>query len=113
MSKGVVEGRSTATGLQKHVADYVERNDMEVPAHIRCLDLVCEVGELTKELLERTEYGRKTFRKSRNWADEFGDVVFALFCLANSTEVDVEEALLAAVDKYSKRVKSTGSASST
>ena len=112
MSKRVVKGRSTATGLQKHVADYVERNHMEVAAHIRCLDLVCEVGELTKELLERTEYGHKTFRKSRNWAEEFGDIGIALFCLANSTEVDVEEALLAALDKYSERVKLTGSASS-
>ena len=112
MSKRVVKGRSTATGLQKHMADYVERNDMEVPAHLRCLDRVYEGGALTKELLERREYGRKTFRKSRNWADEFGDVVFALFCLANSTEVDVEEALLAAPDRYSKRVKLRGSASS-
>ena len=86
MSKRVAKRPSTAKDLQKCVADYVERNDMEVSAQTRCLDLVCEIGELTKELLKQTKYGHKSFTKSRNWADEFGDVVFALFCLANSTE---------------------------
>lgn len=112
MSKRGVKGPTTSKDLQKRVADYVERNDMAVAIQYRCLDLVCEVGELTKELLEQTNYGQKRFTKSPYWADEFGDVVFALFCLANSTGIDIEEVLLAALNKYSKRVNLTGSAGS-
>lgn len=98
--------------LQERVADFVEQNALEMPEAYRCLDLVCEVGELSKELLTRTRYGEEPFLASDGWRDEFGDVVFALFCLANSTGVDLEIVLQAAMDKYTKRLESTGSVGS-
>jgi NTP pyrophosphatase (non-canonical NTP hydrolase) len=41
-----------------------------------------------------------------------GDVVFSLICIANSTGVDLEAAVVAALKKYELRVAAAGSPSS-
>jgi len=53
-----------------------------------------EVGEVAR-LMSRI-YGDQSFKdsdKDKNLADELADVLFVLICIANQTDVDLEEAL--------------------
>ncbi len=98
--------------MQGSVAAFVEEYGLEAPVHARALDLVSEVGELAKEVLEGTDYGRAPFEASEGWTGEVGDALFALVCLANSTGVDLETALNAALEKYRERLDLGGDAGS-
>ena len=98
--------------LQGSVAAFVEEYGLEAPVHARALDLVSEVGELAKEILEGTDYGSAPFEAPEGWTGELGDSLFALVCLANSTGVDLEAALNAALEKYRERLALGGDAGS-
>ncbi len=78
---------------------------MQIPVEFRMLDLISETGELSKEILLATDYGKvaPSFRPS--FQDEMGDVFFSLIALANQTGIDLEEALNQALEKYSERLK--------
>jgi NTP pyrophosphatase (non-canonical NTP hydrolase) len=95
---------SEMSTLQRTVASFVEEAEIEAPVYARLVDLVSEVGELSKEILKITNYGRAPFRPSGGWTGEMGDVIFALVCLANSTGVDLEEALDGTLRKYRERI---------
>ncbi|MCA1847537.1 MAG: nucleotide pyrophosphohydrolase [Actinobacteria bacterium] len=94
---------SEMSTLQRTVASFVEEAGIEAPVEARLLDLVSEVGELSKEALEGTRYGRAPLRPPDGWAGELGDVFFSLICLANSSGVDLEAALDEALGKYRER----------
>ncbi len=91
---------------------FVETHHLEVAVSFRLLDLASEVGELAKEVLEATSYGRTPFEPTEGWLGELGDVLFSLTCLANSTGVDLQAALTAALEKYERRLETTGDAGS-
>ena len=98
--------------LQQRVADFVAAHDLEAPVESRLLDLVSEVGEAAKEALKGSDYGRQTFRPTTAWAEELGDVLFSLACVANSTGVDLAAALETALAKYEQRLAQQGEAGS-
>ncbi len=98
--------------LQGSVAAFVEEYGLEAPVHARALDLASEVGELAKEVLEGTDYGRAPFEAPEGWTAELGDALFALVCLADSTGVDLEAALVGALEKYRERLALGGDAGS-
>jgi NTP pyrophosphatase (non-canonical NTP hydrolase) len=91
--------------LQKHVQDFVTAHDLETDVSFRLLDWVSEVGEVAKEALLSTNYGRTAFRSTDDWAGELGDAFFSLICVANATGVDLETALLRALAKYEARLE--------
>src|SRR3712207_4177882 len=91
---------------------FPSRRSSDLPVHARALDLASEVGELAKEILEGTAYGRAPFEVPEGWTGELGDALFALVCLANSTGVDLEAALNAALEKYRERLAFGGDAGS-
>lgn len=99
---------SEMSTLQWTVASFVEEAGIEAPVEARLLDLASEVGELSKETLKATDYGRTPFRPPGGWAGELGDVLFAIICLANGTGVDLEAALDGALDKYRERLSFGG-----
>jgi NTP pyrophosphatase (non-canonical NTP hydrolase) len=55
-----------------------------------------------------TKYGQGEFQKNKSWELELGDVYFSLLCLANATEVDLEQALEKVFEKYQKRFEGKG-----
>lgn len=70
--------------------------------------LMEEVGEMAR-LLARL-YGEQSYKTPEEkeaapaqLADEMADVLFVLICLANQTGVDLSEALIANLDKKTKR----------
>jgi len=63
-----------------------------------------EVGELAR-VMART-YGDQSFKQSdlrKNMADEMADVLWVLLCLANQTDVDLEDALRKNIEKKTGR----------
>ncbi len=79
---------------QDAVLHLVETHRLEVAVPFRLLDLASEVGELAKEALVATSYGRAPFRPTEGWPGELGDALFSLICLANSTGVDLQVGLV-------------------
>lgn len=66
--------------------------------------LMEEVGELSR-LVART-YGDQSFKKSdleSTIPKEIGDILFVLICLSNQMGISLEEALLATIEKNTKR----------
>jgi len=88
---------------QKRVRQFVDAHDLEAPVPARALDLVSEVGEIAKEVLGGSDYGRVPFHPTDQWAGELGDVFFSLICVANSTGINLESALNEALNKYKRR----------
>ena len=97
-----------SSDMQRKVACFIEANGMEMSPESRLLDLVSEVGEAAKAILKETDYGRTEFQPGPEWADELGDTLFALICLANATGVDLEKALDQVLEKYRDRLNATG-----
>lgn len=98
---------------QRGVEKFVEEYSMEAPVPQRLLDLLSELGELAKEELKRSDYGRvPSGRRSEEWNAELGDVLFSLICLANSTGVDLDGALAQTLEKYQRRMAERGTAGS-
>ncbi|TYP57462.1 MazG nucleotide pyrophosphohydrolase domain-containing protein [Thermosediminibacter litoriperuensis] len=95
--------------LQEKVDAFIKGTlGAEVPAGVRLMDLVAEVGELSKEFLKATDYGERAFETTGGWESEMGDVLFSLISLANVTGVKLEECLLKALDKYQERFYERG-----
>ncbi len=97
---------------QRAVARFVRRHGLETDVAHRLLDVVSELGEVAKEVLKGSAYGSAGFTAPKAWQDELGDVVFSLMCVANTTGVDLDEALQGALAKYRRRLSQTGAASS-
>jgi NTP pyrophosphatase (non-canonical NTP hydrolase) len=92
---------------QAEVAEFVADHDIEAPPAYRLLDLVSEVGELAKDAAESTGYGADPEGIELS-EDEVGDALFALLALADSLEIDSDEALATAMAKYEDRMAKTG-----
>lgn len=63
-----------------------------------------EVGELARALMHR--YGGKTPKPGESHGDvaeEIADVMFVLVCLANSLQIDLDEAFAKMMTKYRER----------
>ncbi len=103
---------STLPYLQQTVATFVADHQLQTGVEARLLDLISEIGELAKENLKSSQYGRQPFAPTSDWAAELGDVAFSLICLANTTNVDLNDALNAALEKYRQRLSQTGDAGS-
>lgn len=96
------------TNFQNTVARFVEAHQLEIAVPARVFDLISEVGEIAKEMLKATRYGREPFQPTREWASELGDAFFSLICIANSTGINLEEALQQALQKYEQRLARKG-----
>ena len=97
---------------QQQVARFIDENSLETIISFRLLDLVSEVGELAKEVLKGSDYGKSKFEIPETWESELGDVFFSLIYIANGTGVDMAKALQSALVKYSKRLSHAGDAGS-
>jgi NTP pyrophosphatase (non-canonical NTP hydrolase) len=92
---------------QQSVAEFVATHDIEAPPAYRLLDLVSEVGELAKDAAESTGYGTDPEGIELS-EDEVGDALFALLALAESLDLEADEALATALAKYEDRMQEGG-----
>ncbi len=93
---------------QHQVAAFMRSHQLhhDPPTHV--LDLVSEVGELAKELLLVTDYGRQPFRPTDALLTEYGDALYSLLALAEVCGLDTDEALRSALEKYERRLAERG-----
>ena len=74
----------------------------------RILDIQSELGELSKEILKNTDYGKQVFNPTDNFILEFGDTLYSLLSLANETNIDANLALEKVLQKYDERFSKKG-----
>ena len=89
--------------LQDKVKNFCEHHNLSTSVEARLLDLVSELGELAKEILLNSDYGKKTIDFSERLEEELGDVIFSLIALSNSFNIDMEAALDRVLNKYQSR----------
>lgn len=94
--------------VQAKVDNLVKKYNLESPIETKYIDLVSEIGELGKEIIEGTNYGSTQFEKTDNLEYELGDAFFSLICLANKLDMDLSEALDKVLEKYKNRFESKG-----
>ena len=99
--------------LQDKVKNFCEQHDLSTSSEVRFLDIVSELGELAKEILLQSDYGKKTIDRSARLEEEVGDTIFSLIALSNSFDIDMEVALDKVLKKYELRAHNGSIGSST
>ena len=84
---------------QRRCRAFLAQHGLRHAPEIHALDLVSEVGEVAKALLESSNYGESPSQPMVNLEEELGDAFFSLIALAESLDVDLEAAL-AGVQEY-------------
>ncbi len=97
--------------IQERIKKFCKENDMESPVEHRVLDTMSELGEVAKEILKMSDYGRKPLKYRAELKSELGDLLYSIITIANSFDIDLEEALNMVLEKYKKRLNK-GSAGS-
>ena len=94
----------TLIELQQTVDDWIKTIGVRYFSELTNLaQLVEEVGEVSRIMSRR--YGDQSFKAGENdeLGDELADVLFVLVCIANQTGVDLNEAILANLEKKTTR----------
>lgn len=97
--------------LQGQIKNFCKKNKINHKPEIHALDLTSEIGEISKEILKMSNYGKKSIRYSEEIKGELGDALYSLIALANNFNIDLEEALQMVIKKYENRL-AKGSAGS-
>ncbi len=98
--------------MQERVRQFLLRNGIECGAEYRCLDLASEVGEVAKEILRGSSYGKEPYAPTPETEEELGDCLFSLLALCCALNVDAQQALERVLEKYEARLRKKGSAGS-
>ncbi|MCX6799250.1 MAG: nucleotide pyrophosphohydrolase [Candidatus Diapherotrites archaeon] len=95
--------------IQERIKNFEEKHKIKTTPEFRCLDLISEAGEVAKEILKMTKYGKeKNFLANESIEMEIGDLLFSLLCLANNFNIDLEKALDKSLKGYEKRIAEKG-----
>lgn len=98
--------------LQNQVASFIDEHGLRCDPASRALDLASEFGEVAKEILKSSDYGKCPVEVTDDLQEELGDLAFSLYALASELVLDLEKTTLAALAKYKKRLSDKGDASS-
>ena len=95
--------------FQERVKMFMEEHDLNDRFDVqhRMLDLMSEVGEVSKEILKADGYGRKEYDSKsakEKLEEELGDVFYSLIALANECDVNLNTALQKVLKKYETRI---------
>jgi len=90
--------------LQEKIKKFCQEHNLESPAEFRILDTMSELGEVAKEILKMSDYGRKPLKYRGELKSELGDLLYSIVTIANSFDVDLEDALNVVLEKYKKRL---------
>ena len=98
---------------QQQVAGFARHHGLLHDPATHALDLTSEIGEVAKEILKATDYGRHTPQLSAELAEEVGDALYSLLALAECCGIDADASLKSALLKYERRLGERGTADST
>jgi NTP pyrophosphatase (non-canonical NTP hydrolase) len=88
---------------QTKAARFGQNHNLHHPPSVYALDLMSELGEVTKEILLGTDYGKRPFQAPPDLSGELGDALYSLCQLATAAGVDLDEAFTATLHKYEQR----------
>ncbi len=98
--------------LQEQIKLFCLHHGMITSSETRILDVLSELGEVSKEILKASEYGTKKAEPTDDLQGEMGDLLFSIIQLANESNVDLDAAIKDVMKKYEKRIKEKGDAGS-
>ena len=90
--------------IQEKVKIFCNQNKLNTSVEYRILDIMSELGELSKEILLSSDYGNKKIELNDKIKLELGDVLFSFITMANSFDVDLDDCLNQVLEKYQKRI---------
>ena len=97
----------TLKDVQKEVDDWISQHKLGYwKPHEILARLMEETGELSREI--NHIYGpkkKKPTEETKEMADEMADIIFTLTCLANSLDIDLDEAFQKMMNKHNTRDK--------
>ena len=92
--------------------EFVARHHLETQPAFSLLDIMSELGEVAKELLKATDYGRQPgSADAERMREEIGDLMFAVAYLSTLYDVDPEAAMWDSVRKFERRLERGGAGS--
>jgi NTP pyrophosphatase (non-canonical NTP hydrolase) len=95
--------------IQMRVLNFEESHKLKATPEVRVLDLLSELGEVAKELVKGSNYGKEKLSLDRDkWEMELGDVFYGIITLSNGTHVDLEQALDKTIRKMEARIVAKG-----
>ena len=93
---------------QQRVGQLIQSYGLDKSPETRMLDLVSEVGELSKELLKASDYRNQPVALTDTMEEELGDCLFSLLCLSEALGADAQKAFNGVLEKYQRRFAETG-----
>ena len=94
----------------KNVVEFLAKSKTGTNALVRLADISSELGEVSKEVLKASDYGRDTtvLKDAASFKEEYGDLLFAILALGVENDVDPSEALELVLKKYNTRLETKG-----
>lgn len=89
--------------MQALVANFLGQYQLCSDVMTRYCDVTSEIGELAKEIIKATDYGKQNYVPTDSATDEMGDCIFSLLALCQAMDIDSEAALQQALTKYEAR----------
>ena len=100
------------TDWQRQVSDFAHRRHLLHDPAVHALDVISEAGEVAKEVLLATDYGRRVCQPRPELVDELGDLLYSVLALTEACGADAGEALGRALSKYDHRLAERGAVGS-
>lgn len=98
----------TTQELQKRISEFSKENNLDSAPEYKILDTISELGEVAKEMLKMTDYGKTEAVFNEKMKSELGDLLYSVVTIANSLHIDLEEAIKGVLEKYEKRLRKGG-----
>jgi len=97
---------------QDRIAQMLREYGMSHDAYIRGIDCMTELGDVSNDMLQYTDFGREPRDDMRFLHAQIGDVCFSLIALAHVCNVDIEQAREDTMRTYQQRYTTSGRVSS-
>ncbi len=98
--------------LQSKIENFIDANGLRCDPATRALDLASEFGEVAKEILKASDYGKRPVTATEDLREELGDLAFSLYALATELGLELDDAAELALRKYGTRLAKSGSSGS-
>lgn len=89
--------------------EFIARHDLETAPEYCVLDIMAQVGELSRALLKETNYGRTAVDgQSESVREKIGDLMFAVAYLSSRYDIDPEAAMWQSVRRMEAKLEVPG-----
>lgn len=90
---------------QEKAINFAYKHNITCDVESKILDLVSELGILSKKILKVTNYGKENFVTTPEIEDQVGEAYLVFLELANEIGVNLEDSLKRAVERNELKLK--------